>query len=460
VIERYGIAPELIPDFYGLKGDTSDNIPGVPGIGDKTAASCCSASARSRSVLDHIDDISGAKRKQNLTEHADNARSPSARDDQRDVPVDVDPSPRPREPDRSQAARGLPRVRAARPAARLEEALGDADAAAPAPAPRRRSARGARGHAADVARSAAARGAVAVAAPESPEGELFAASRWRFGVAAGEACSSAPRRPEELVAALGDRPVVAHDAKALGVVPPDLVHDTLLAAYLLEPARRGFPFREICEERGLAATSRTRGADARARPGARRLAARAARRARPDRAHGRGRAAARARAARHGGRGRAPRTASACARSTARVRDEIARLEREIWDLAGEEFVDRLAAAARRGAVRQARAVAQAPRQDRLLDRRARAAGDPRRAPDHPKIERWRELNQLGKTYLDVLPQLADAESASTRRSCRPRRRPGRLASTNPNMQNVPGRTELGREIRVCFEAAPGQRAA
>ena len=38
VIERYGIPPELIPDFIGLKGDTSDNIPGVPGIGDKTAS--------------------------------------------------------------------------------------------------------------------------------------------------------------------------------------------------------------------------------------------------------------------------------------------------------------------------------------------------------------------------------------------------------------------------------------
>ena len=37
VIERYGIPPELIPDFYGLKGDTSDNIPGIPGIGEKTA---------------------------------------------------------------------------------------------------------------------------------------------------------------------------------------------------------------------------------------------------------------------------------------------------------------------------------------------------------------------------------------------------------------------------------------
>ena len=34
---RYGIPPEKVPDFIGLKGDTSDNIPGVPGIGDKTA---------------------------------------------------------------------------------------------------------------------------------------------------------------------------------------------------------------------------------------------------------------------------------------------------------------------------------------------------------------------------------------------------------------------------------------
>ena len=38
VIERYGVPPELVTDLIGLKGDTSDNIPGVPGIGDKTAA--------------------------------------------------------------------------------------------------------------------------------------------------------------------------------------------------------------------------------------------------------------------------------------------------------------------------------------------------------------------------------------------------------------------------------------
>ncbi len=106
---------------------------------------------------------------------------------------------------------------------------------------------------------------VAVRAPEPAEGELFAeGAAWRFGVATGERVLVGDvDGPDALVAALGDRPLVAHDAKALRTVPPHVVHDTMLAAYLLEPARRGFPFREICEERGLAtAIEDPAGADA------------------------------------------------------------------------------------------------------------------------------------------------------------------------------------------------------
>src|ERR671925_1434560 len=92
VIDRYGIAPELIPDFYGLKGDTSDNIPGVPGIGDKTASQLLQQFGTLDGVLSNVDDITGAKRKQNLTEHADDARmSKLLATIKRDVPVDVDP---------------------------------------------------------------------------------------------------------------------------------------------------------------------------------------------------------------------------------------------------------------------------------------------------------------------------------------------------------------------------------
>src|SRR4029077_15065635 len=91
VVERYGIPPELIPDFIGLKGDTSDNIPGVPGIGDKTAAQLLQEFGSLEEVLAHVEDISGAKRKQNLTEHADDARiSKQLATAQRDLELDVD----------------------------------------------------------------------------------------------------------------------------------------------------------------------------------------------------------------------------------------------------------------------------------------------------------------------------------------------------------------------------------
>src|SRR5919109_4402486 len=74
VVERYGIPPELIPDFIGLKGDTSDNIPGVPGIGDKTAAELLQQYGTLEGVLEHIDEIAGEKRRQNLRENAELAR--------------------------------------------------------------------------------------------------------------------------------------------------------------------------------------------------------------------------------------------------------------------------------------------------------------------------------------------------------------------------------------------------
>src|SRR5436190_12093808 len=91
VIDRYGIPPESIPDFYGLKGDTSDNIPGVPGIGDKTASQLLQEYGDLEGVLSSIDKISGAKRKENLTNRADDARmSKELATAVTDVEVDID----------------------------------------------------------------------------------------------------------------------------------------------------------------------------------------------------------------------------------------------------------------------------------------------------------------------------------------------------------------------------------
>ena len=61
VVKRYGFAPDLIPDFKGLKGDASDNIPGVPGIGDKTASSLLQKFGSLAGVYERIDEVTPAR---------------------------------------------------------------------------------------------------------------------------------------------------------------------------------------------------------------------------------------------------------------------------------------------------------------------------------------------------------------------------------------------------------------
>src|ERR671930_768069 len=67
---RLGITPDQIPDFIGLKGDTSDNIPGIPGIGDKTAGQLIAQYGSLEALLDHVDELSPARSKA-LREHAE-----------------------------------------------------------------------------------------------------------------------------------------------------------------------------------------------------------------------------------------------------------------------------------------------------------------------------------------------------------------------------------------------------
>ena len=306
VIDRYGIPPELVPDFLGLKGDTSDNIPGVPGIGDKTAADLLNRFGSLENVLDSIDQISGAKRKQNLTEHADDARiSKHLATAKREIPLDgLDIAQFASEqPDRSRLRDVFREFELREPLRRLEEALGSADAAAPAPAAE--TSLTAKLRELTAAKLNGALGAVgnevaiAVKAPDTPEGALFGDDQqWRFGAYVDKTqtvIAGTAQRPEQLVEATDGHPVIAHDAKSLGEVPRNLVHDTEVAAYLLEPARRAYPFRELCEERGLAtdlADPDRRGRAA--RPCAGCLAARGDPRPRADRPAQRRRAADRA----------------------------------------------------------------------------------------------------------------------------------------------------------------------
>src|SRR5688500_1518262 len=89
---RSGARPDPVPDFRGLKGDTSDNIPGVPGIGDKTAGQLIAQYGSLDEVIAHADELSPARRK-NITEFADQARmSKELATMRRDLDLDFDPS--------------------------------------------------------------------------------------------------------------------------------------------------------------------------------------------------------------------------------------------------------------------------------------------------------------------------------------------------------------------------------
>ncbi len=80
-------------------------------------------------------------------------------------------------------------------------------------------------------------------------------------------------------------------------------------------------------------------------------------------------------------------------------------------------------------------------------------------AEQHPiaaRVLEYRQLQKLRGTYLDALPQLADAEGRIHTTFNQVGTATGRLSSTNPNLQNIPIRTAIGRDIRAAFIAAPG----
>jgi DNA polymerase-1 len=416
-------------------------------------------------VLDNIDEISGAKRKENLTSHADDARvSKHLATAKRDIPLDgLDVAELVSQaPDRSRLREVFREFELREPLRRLEEALGSGDAAAPAPvAEHTIGARLRKGTLRDVERLAQTEVAVAVRPPAVPEGALFAENEneWRFGVYADETkevlIGSVPR-PEDLVAALGSRPVIAHNAKALGEVPPALAHDTEVAAYLLEPAARAYPFRELCEDRGLAA-------DVEDETGADAVLCQALAAWQREEIRSRGLMDLLldvelpiVRILRDMEKVGVKLNTAQIKEISERVKAEADGLEAEIFELAGEEFT--------LGSPKQLEEIlfgklglSRGRRGKTGYSTDARVLQAIRAEHEIiPKIERWRELTKLAQTYLDALPLLVDANSRLHTTFNQTAATTGRLSSNNPNLQNIPIRTPLGREIRACFVAEPG----
>ncbi len=477
VLDRYGIPPELIPDFYGLKGDSSDNIPGVPGIGDKTASDLLQRFGTLETVLDSIDEISGAKRKENLVNHADDARmSKRLATAVTDVPVeDIDlehtvSNP----PDRSRLREVFREFELRDPLRRIEEALAEEGEAE---VPRSRSEITIEARAVEVPASELGQldGELAALAAERPgapeeevEGEAVPAHTQPLKFAAytgGEVLTGETETLAALTLSWGDRPVVAHDWKtiATGEEPcdaPPLEHDTMVAAYLLDPAGRAYPLLEISEREGIGAKI----------DGGNGLAERAV--------------LTRALAERQKTemeeqgltslfrdvelplvdvlvdmeREGVKLDTAALAVISEKVERVAGELEREIWELAGEEFT--IGSPQQLGVILFEKLGLSRKRRGKTgYSTDARVLQAIRK--EHPiieKIESWREYTKLKSTYLDALPLLVDSRDRLHTTFNQTATTTGRLSSTDPNLQNIPIRTELGREIRACFIAEPGNK--
>jgi DNA polymerase-1 len=445
---RYGIPPEKVPDFIGLKGDTSDNIPGVPGIGEKTAAELVARFGSLEEVLDHVDDLTPA-RARTLHEHEQQARdSKLLATMRRDLEVDLDPAelvlaP----PDRSALKEIFRRFEFRNVLRRVDEL----DAALPAA--EREPAESLR-----VPWVEREIGTVTGPAALAVVGERIAVAE------DGEPVRVARFRGEDF----RDAQILAHDFKALphelssaGILPAE---DTLVAAYLVEPGRASYVLDDLATEYGVDVTPEPAAeeeTDALVRAAAvtLRLAGLLP-----------------ARVAELGmemlyREVELPLTGVLAAMEdagvkidtyrmgeiTARLADRVEELEAKAQELAGEEFL--LGSTQQVARILFEKLELEAGRKGKTgYSTDARVLRGLREAhPIVPVIEEWREYSKLLNTYLGPLPELISPEDGRLHTTFNQTvAATGRLSTSNPNLQSIPIRTELGRTIRSAFVAEPG----
>jgi DNA polymerase I len=502
VQERYGVPPGRYIDLAALRGDPSDNLPGVPGVGDKTATKLVQTYGTAEDVVAHASEQRG-KLKENLLAHGtDVLRNKQLMRLRDDVPLPVGVRDlRMGAWDRAEIHRLFDTLEFHPLRERLFATTvdtGPVDTGFEVDA--RRLAKGEL--AAWLAEAPAGRPVALAARLRTGPGqaELTGVGLWAEAAKEGGGAvwldleDAGPQDLEALAALLGDpeRPMLAHDAKYLylavwarGWELRGLAMDTALAAYLALPAQRTYDLADLAL-RYLRKELRPEGAGTDERPAGEgtQLALDTAGEDEtwPDwclRAQAVGELAVKLGeelAAMEVGRlvddvelplvpilAKLERTGIAVDLSVLdEIRDRLdARLadyEARVYQLAGEEF--------NIGSNPQLQQILfeklRLPKTKRIktgytTDHNALvqlATTDP-----HPILDAligYREVAKLKNTYVDTLPKLVDKSSgrihaqfnqliAST----------GRLSSQNPNVQNIPIRTEAGREIRRAFVAAP-----
>jgi len=480
VLERFGVTPEMIPDYIGLKGDTSDNIPGVPGIGEKTAAQLLGEFGTLERVLASRDKISGAKRRSLLEEHEELARlSKRLASLDRDAPIDMHAAEvLPHRPRRDRLLELFSRLEFTSLLERLEPLLPPASVEAGIPVgscilpdcPQAGESWASLfdlnrpiGVAAEHARTAAgplleeASDSIWLAQPPAGPGS----AAYESYVIANQ--QSVPGQESQFLDLLTQVDLACHDFKSASGLH-DLVdypgHDTFIAGYLLDPGRRDYRLDDLAAQ--LAVPVPASGPSAGAREAA--LVLPVAERQRE--------------ALQRQGMWQLfqeielPLTRVLIDMETTgvyvdcerlgemagKIQDHLEEVEACIYELAGEEF--NLGSPQQLGRIlfeclglpRQRKTKTGYSTDAKTLEALREA---------HPIVEHLlnhRELSKLVSTYLLTLPQAVDARTGRLHTTFHQTiAATGRLSSSDPNLQNIPVRTTAGAQIRQCFAAPEGR---
>ncbi len=513
----HGITPALVPDFYGLKGDTSDNIPGVPGIGPKKASALIAQYGSLDEVIAHADEVKG-KMGENLRAHIDDALlSRKVATIRTDAPVELDfdatsfPAFSADEVSAALGTLGITAMQnrflsliggeggAAAAASAFEmpavsrAAAGDAEALAAA--------------AAEIARAIdAGEWVAAVVDDDKEEGALFGLTRtlWLatskglfaleegdgstpaevdgFNVARGVIAGVLARLFMEGRVASPDMKALLHELSPIDSSEPELmdplavdstrIFDTVVAAYLLDSDRSEFDEAYLVDtylQMALPAARGAEGAGEDAPVPAARTAALTLTLVAPLRDR-----MARENAANVFYGIEMPLVPVLAKMERAgmlvdpdRLRNlseglatQITEVERSIRDLAGDETFNigspmqlshvlfDVMGLPTKGLKKTKRG---------YYSTNAKVLSD--LARDHEIVRLildWREKSKIKSTYLDTLGPLRRGDGRVHTTYNQTITATGRLSSSDPNLQNIPTRSELGRTVKTAFSAGEG----
>ncbi|MDQ3922697.1 MAG: DNA polymerase I, partial [Actinomycetota bacterium] len=440
VIEEYGVTPEQIPDYKALVGDSSDNIPGVRGIGPKGAASLLAKFGTVENLYENLEKVEAKGMRKKLEEGRENALLSLELARMRfDAPVEFDAealkfegvAPESREMLRRYEFRSLEPRFAELPVVGGEEI----------PLPERLEVR--------VSEEPIELSFEPVAAAPVGDGE-----RWCVAVAEGEV---------QLVEGVPESPLQVHDAKKLGVRGAHF--DTYLAAYLSKPGAGSYELEALAAERGVAGVEVTH-EDPMVREAARRaMLVRALAPVLNEELEEMGLARlyyevelpladVLGKMEEVG----MPVDVSTLEEVGEEIEERIGEIEARIYEEVGHPF--NIGSPKQLGEVLFVE-LGIPPVRKTKTGYSTDAKVLQQLAIEHPIADRiiaYRELAKLKGTYIDGLVKLIGEEGRIHSTLNQTTTATGRLSSDSPNLQNIPVRTEMGTRIRDAFTASPNRR--